>query len=263
MSKSKKYNNNDVRIKTEEDIKKLRVSGKRLAKVIFETSQLVKPGITTRELDEFAQNMIKSFGDVPAFLNYQPYGASYPFPAALCISVNDEIVHGIPSGRVLKDGDIVKLDGGVKHQGMISDHAISIAVGNIKKEEQDLIDITKRAMMAGIKAAQPGKYVNDISCAIEKEVSQKYAIVKILSGHGVGYEVHEPPFVPNYDDGVRGPKLVAGMVIAIEPMLNMGSDDALLCDDDYTFVTADGKKSAHFEHTILITEKGNEIITSL
>jgi methionyl aminopeptidase len=160
------------------------------------------------------------------------------------------------------DGDIVGLDGGVKHKGMISDSARTVAVGKISKEDEELLRVTKDALMAGIKAAKYGKYVNDISKAIEKAIPKKYGVVKILSGHGVGYKVHEEPYVPNFDDGVKGPKLVPGLVLAIEPMVNMGTDEVYLADDGYTFITKDHKRSAHFEHTILITEGDAEILTA-
>ncbi len=251
-----------IKIKTPEDIKKLRVAASRIAHVLRETAKEVRPGVTTKFLDKFAYDMIvKNDGDVPAFLNYKPYGAQYPYPASVCISVNDEIVHGIPGDRVLVEGDIVSLDSGIKHQGMISDHAITVACGTISDEDETLIEVTKKALLAGIHAALCGNYVSDISKAIENSIPKKYGIVKILSGHGVGYAVHEEPYVPNYDDGTRGPKLVPGMVLAIEPMVNMGTDDAEICDDGYTFVTADAKRSAHFEHTILITDGKPQILT--
>jgi len=195
-------------------------------------------------------------------LNYKPFGAEYPYPGSICISVNDEVVHGIGGDRVLKEGDIVGLDGGVKHKGLISDSARTIPVGKISAEDQELLNVTKKALEAGINAAQSGKYVNDISRAIEKAIPKKYGVVKILSGHGVGYKVHEEPYVPNFDDGVKGPKLVPGLVLAIEPMVNLGTDEVYLADDGYTFITKDHKKSAHFEHTILITENGPEILTA-
>jgi methionyl aminopeptidase len=164
----------------------------------------------------------------------------------------------------------VTLDGGINHKGMISDHAITFPVGKISKENEELLRVTKGALMAGIKVAVAGNYVNDISKAIEnyivsegKKINMKFGIIKILSGHGVGYKVHEEPFVPNFDDGVRGPKLVPGMVLAIEPMLNLGSEEVYLEDDGYTFKTIDGKNSAHFEHTILITKNKPEILTVL
>lgn len=251
----------DVRLKNETDIKHLRESGKRLARALQATAKEVRPGVTTQYLNDFFHKLVVADGDEPAFLNYQPFGADYPYPGSVCISVNDEVVHGIGGDYVLQEGDIVCLDGGVKHKGMISDSAITVPVGKISEEDEELMRVTKEALMAGIKAAQPGKFVNDISKAIEKSIPKKYGIVKILSGHGVGYKVHEEPYVPNFDDGVKGPRLVPGLVLALEPMVNLGTDEVYLADDGYTFKTLDGKKSAHFEHTILITEKGPEIIT--
>ncbi len=249
-------------IKTEEDIKKLRVSAHRLAEVVRAVAKEVRPGVTTGYLDDLAHKLIVEYGDEPAFLNYQPFGADYPYPASICISVNDEVVHGIPShDRVLEEGDIVSLDGGVKHEGMISDHAVSVICGEGSKEDQELLEVTKKAMLAGIKAAKAGNYVRDISLAIENSIPKKYGIVKELCGHGVGYAVHEEPYVPNFDTGEKGIKLKAGMVLAIEPMVNLGTDEVDLMPDGYTFVTSDRKKSAHFEHTVLVTENGGEILS--
>jgi methionyl aminopeptidase len=252
----------DIKLKKGKDLENLRESCKRLAKVLQAVSKEVKPGVTTGYLNVFVYKMIIDGGDKPAFLNYQPFGADYPYPGSICISVNDEVVHGIGGDRALKEGDIVGLDGGINHKGMISDSAVTVAVGKISKEDEELMRVTKEALMAGINAAVCGKYTSDISKAIEKSIPKKYGIVKILSGHGVGYKVHEEPYVPNFDDGVKGPKLVPGMVLAIEPMVNLGVDDVYLEKDGYTFVTKDHKKSAHFEHTILITEGKAEILTS-
>ena len=251
----------DIKLKTEKDIQILRESGKRLAHVLDAVSKEVRPGVTTKYLNDFVYKMITDMGDKPAFLNYKPFGASYAYPGSICISVNDEVVHGIGGDRVLKEGDIVGLDGGVNHKGMISDSARTVPVGKISEEEEELLQVTKAALTAGIQAAKGGKYVNDISKAIEKSVPKKYGIVKILAGHGVGYKVHEEPYVPNFDDGVKGPKLVPGLVLAIEPMINLGTDDVYLAEDGYTFITKDHKKSAHFEHTILITDGDAEILT--
>lgn len=252
----------EIKLKNESDIKHLRESGKRLARALRLTASEVRPGITTGYLNDFFHKLVVEAGDESAFFNYQPFGADYPYPGSLCISVNDEVVHGIGGeDRVLQEGDIVGLDGGIKHKGMISDSAITVPVGKISEEDAELLRVTKEALMAGIKAAVGGKYVNDISKAIEAAVPKKYGIVKILSGHGVGYKVHEEPYVPNFDDKVKGPRLVPGLVLALEPMINLGTDEVKLLDDGYTFVTADGKKSAHFEHTILITEDKPEIIT--
>jgi methionyl aminopeptidase len=229
--------------------------------LLQETASIIKPGLTTGEINDFVYSKIIEGGDKPAFLNYKPFGASYPYPGSICISVNDEVVHGIGGDRVLKEGDIVGIDGGINHKGMISDSARTVAVGVISEEDKKLLEVTKSALMAGIKAAKCGNYVNDISKAIEKSIPKKYGIVKILSGHGVGYKVHEEPYVPNFDDGIKGPKLVPGMVLAIEPMVTMGTDEVYLEDDGYTFTTKDHKNAAHFEHTILITEGEAEILT--
>lgn len=253
---------NDIKLKSGHDLEHLRESCRRLSIILKKVAKHVAPGVTTGELDALMYKLVTDGGDTPAFLNYQPFGADYPYPGSICISVNEEVVHGIGGDRVLKEGDIVGLDGGIKHKGMISDSAITIPVGKITKEEEELLEVTKNALMAGIHAAKAGKYVNDISKAIEKSIPKKYGIVKILSGHGVGYKVHEEPFVPNFDDGVKGPKLVKGMVLALEPMVNLGTDDVYLAEDGYTFITVDHKKSAHFEHTILITDDKPEILTA-
>lgn len=251
----------DIKLKNESDIKHLRESCKRLSVALKKTKEEVRPGVTTKYLNDFFHNLVIQGGDEPAFLNYQPFGAEYPYPGSICISVNDEVVHGIGGDYVLKEGDIVGLDGGIKHKGMISDSAITVPVGAISEEDAELMQVTRDALMAGIHAAVGGAYVNDISKAIEQAIPKKYGIVKILSGHGVGYKVHEEPYVPNFDDGVRGPKLAPGLVLAIEPMVNLGTDEVYLADDGYTFITMDHKKSAHFEHTILITDGAPEILT--
>ncbi len=265
-----------IKLKTDlNTIKNLRESGKRLAFIMQKLGEAVRPGISTLELDKLAFDLItksekgKIDNDKPALLNFQPYGADYPYPATLCISINDEVVHGIPSERVLKEGDIVSIDTSIVHNGMITDHAITFPVGKISKENEELLLIAKNALKAGIQAAVAGNYVNDISCAIEnfilkeeKKLKKKFGIVRILAGHGVGYKVHEEPLIPNFDDGVRGPKLVPGMVLAIEPMVNLGDDEVCLDEKDgYTYSTIDGKNSAHFEHTILITKDKPEILT--
>lgn len=251
----------DIKLKTGKDLEHLRESSKRLAEVLTKASLFAKPGVSTKEIDRYVYKLITDMGDQPAFLNYKPFGAAYPYPGSICLSVNHEVVHGIGGDYVLRDGDLLSLDGGVKHKGMISDSALTVGIGTISESDRELLTVTERALYAGIDAIRPGAYVNDISKAIEKSIPKQYGIVKILSGHGVGYKVHEEPYVPNFDDGVKGPKLVAGMVLAIEPMVNKGTDEVLLLDDGYTFVTADGKRSAHFEHTVLVTESGAEVLT--
>ena len=215
---------------------------------------MVKPGVSTLDLDILARKLVDEGGDKSAFLNYRPAGAKKAFPAALCTSVNDEIVHGIPneSPRILKEGDIISLDMGLIHKGLFTDSAITVPVGQIDKEAEELLATTKQALLEGIKAIKEGNYVRDISYAIEKYVRPKrYGIVEELCGHGVGYKVHEDPYIPNYCLENKGEKLRAGMVLAIEPMLNEGSKKIKLGADNFTYITADGKRSAHFEHTVV------------
>jgi len=251
-----------VIIKTQKEIEILRAGGKRLAFVLDEVAKKVKPGVSTHELDQYALKLIREGGDEPAFLNYQPYGADKPYPASLCTSINDEIVHCIPEkNRILKEGDIISLDLGLKHKGMFTDHAVTVAVGKIDKASEKLLQVTKEALMIGIMEAKGGNHVGDIGNAIEKFLKPfKYGIVREMSGHGVGREIHEDPYIPNYGGRGKGEMLVPGMVIAIEPMVNLGGD-AILFEDDYTVKTKDGKRSAHFEHTVLITDSEPEILT--
>lgn len=255
-----------ITIKTKEDIQKLREGGKRHAEILQALKAMVKPGISAKELDDEARRLIFEGGNSPAFLNYQPSGASRPFPASLCVSVNDEVVHGIPNEteKILKEGDIVTLDLGLVHKGMITDAAITVAVGKISKELEDLLAVTEKSLYAGIKAAKGGKKVGDVGMAIERlGFGGNYGIVEELSGHGVGYHVHEDPFIPNYGEAGTGETLKPGMVIAIEPMFNLGSRHVILDADGYTYKTRDGKPSAHFEHTILITKGEPEILTRI
>jgi len=252
-------------IKTEEEIKILREGGKRLAQILNKVKDKVRPGVSTKELDIYAEKLIREGGDSPAFLNYRPEGAKYPYPASLCVSVNDEVVHGIPNtDRILKEGDIVGIDCGLKHKNLFTDMAITVSVGEIDAEAKKLLKITREALEKGVSAARAGNRVGDVSHAIESFVRPyKYGIVEVLSGHGVGRSIHEDPYVPNFGKPGTGPKIVLGMVIAIEPMLNQGTKNVILQGDGYTFRTADNKKSAHFEHTVLISEAGPEILTMI
>lgn len=252
-----------IRLKSKEEIKIMKEGGKRHAEILRLVAKKVAPGVSTKELDDYARKLIKEGGDKSAFLGYTPEGVSYPYPAALCVSVNDEIVHGIPNKKViLQEGDIVSLDLGLIHKGLITDGAITVPVGKISKEAKQLISITKKALDVAIKAAKPGNTTGDIGHAVESFVKPfGYGIVKILSGHGVGYSVHEDPYVPNYGKPGTGEKLVPGMVIAIEPMLNLGGEDVCATDDEYTYITEDESISAHFEHTVAITEKGPIVLT--
>ncbi|MDE1975404.1 MAG: type I methionyl aminopeptidase [Patescibacteria group bacterium] len=254
-----------IMIKTKEDIAILREGGKRHAEIMRELAAMVKPGVTAAELNARADELIKAGGDKSAFLDYMPAGAPRPFPASLCVSVNDEVVHGIPNEdeKILKEGDIVTLDLGLVHRGMITDMAVTVPVGKVGPELEKLMETTKKALMAGIKAAKGGKRVGDISASVERVgVSGGYGIVEELSGHGVGYHVHEDPFVPNYGQAGKGPVLKPDMVIAIEPIFNLGERFVEIQADGYTFKTADGKPSAHFEHTVLIRKGEAEILTA-
>src|SRR3989344_8883543 len=242
-------------IKTPEEIEILRECGKRLATVLYKVRDMVAPGVSTYELDKYAEKLIREMGDEPAFLNYKPEGAHIPFPAALCVSVNDEVVHGIPNKkRILKDGDIVSIDLGVKHKGLFTDMAMTVPVGSVTESDIKLMKMTEEALHVGIDAAQGGNKTGDIGNAIEQFVRNqkepKYGIVEVLAGHGVGKKIHEDPFIPNFGKAGTGAKLTPGMVIAIEPMLNSGTKTVTLDADGYTFRTADGKRSAHFEHTL-------------
>lgn len=253
-----------VIIKTPKQIEIIREGGKILAKVLIETVKIVKPGISTYDLDQYAHKLIKAEGGIPAFLNYKPEGADRAFPASICVSVNNEIVHGIPSkNKILKEGDIVSLDLGLKYKGLFTDHAVTVSVGKISQKDKELIENTKKALEVGIWAAKGGSTVGDIGHAIETFVNRRYGIVRELAGHGVGIKIHEDPYVPNYGKAGKGQKLIPGMIVAIEPMLNIGKDHIISMDDGYTIKTADGTRSAHFEHTILITKGDAEILTSI
>ena len=251
-------------IKTEEEIAIIREGGKRLAAILLAIKDAVKPGVTTRELDQLAEKLMREGGDEPAFLHYTPEGASIPYPGSLCVSVNDEIVHGIGGDRVLKEGDIIGIDTGIKHKGLFTDSAMTVAVGKIDDAAQKLMYVTKGALAAGIEVARGGKTVGDIGYAIEKYVKDHgFVIVEELGGHGVGYHQHEDPHVANYGEKGQGVRLKPGMVLALEPIVNEGSRYIKLLSDGYTFVTKDHKRSAHFEHTILITDGPAEILTKV
>jgi len=254
-----------VIIKNAEEINTLREGGKILAEVLEKVAKKVAPGVSTMELDKYAFDLIKKSGGSPAFLNYKPEGAPKAYPASLCVSVNNEIVHGIPSkDKILKEGDIISLDLGLKYNGLFTDHAITVPVGQMNKLNKasvKLLDTTREALLVGVSVARGGNTVGDIGYAIEKFVNRRYGIVRELSGHGVGKKIHEDPYVPNFGKKGKGQKLIPGMVIAIEPMLNLGRASIVTLSDDWTIATADGSRSAHFEHTILITEGEAEVLT--
>jgi methionyl aminopeptidase len=245
-----------IKLKSYDDIMKIKESGMVLYEVMEMIKGLVEPGITTAELDKEAKNFILKRNAKPAFLNYQG------FPGAICSSVNDEIIHGIPSRRKLHKGDIVGIDIGVNLKGYISDSARTFAVGKISDEAQKLMDVTQDCLAAGIEAAVFNNRIKDISNAVfDIAQRQGYGVVREYCGHGVGYEVHESPSVPNYPFRGQNPRLKEGLVIAIEPMINMGTDDVYLLEDEWTVVTADNSLSAHFEHTVAIFKDHTEILT--
>lgn len=249
-------------IKTPEEIARLREGGAVLARILKEVASYAVPGTTTRALDAKAYELIIATGSTPAFLQYQPEGADRPFPASLCVSVNAEVVHGIPGDYVLKEGDIVSLDLGLKYKNVFLDHAVTVGVGAIHPKDKLLLSVTEAALMEGIAAITPGGTVGDIGYAVEQCAKpHKFGIVRTLSGHGVGREIHEDPYVPNYGKKGRGEKLRPGMVIAIEPMFTRGSEEVRELRDGYTLKTIDNSRAAHFEHTVLITDEGADILT--
>lgn len=241
------------------DLASLRQSGKILAQTLASLKGLVKPGVSTLDLNQVATQLIKKAKAKPAFLGYQGY------PTALCASVNEEVVHTIPvADKILQVGDIVGLDLGVSVNGMITDAAVTVMVGSVKPEIQRLVEVTEKSLYNGIAMIRAGNRVGDISAAIEKTVLPfRYGVVRALVGHGVGYALHEEPRIPNYGRPGTGPHLKAGMVIAVEPMINLGEPEVVFGDDGWRVTTADGSWSAHFEHTILVTDQGYEILTTL
>ncbi len=246
-------------IKTSSEIALLQKGGLILGRILQKVAQRVKPGISTLELDILAENLIKQEGGEPSFKGYRG------FPATLCTSVNEEVVHGIPSAeRILKEGDIIDLDIGMKYQGLFTDMSMTVGVGKIDQKARELIEVTYQALLKGIAQVAPGKYTGDIGFAIQNFVEKRgFSVVRELVGHGVGKKVHEEPDIPNYGKKGEGVKLRKGMVIAIEPMVNQGDWRIIIKDNGWTAVTADHSLSAHFEQTVAVTEKGYQILTPL
>ena len=248
-----------VTIKSAREIELMKEAGRLLAEVHDELAAFVKPGISTKDIDKLGEKLIRDRGCIPNFLNYNGY------PASICVSVNDEVVHGIPNKhRILQDGDIVSLDAGLIYKGYHSDAARTHAVGTISKEAQQLIDVTRQSFFEGIKYAKAGNRLHDISNAIAAYAeSFGYGVVRDLVGHGIGTALHEDPQIPNFRQRRRGIKLSKGMTLAIEPMVNAGTYEVYWLDDDWTVVSDDGSLSAHYENTILITDGEPEILTIL
>ena len=254
-----------VTIKSKKEIEKMREACRVTALVYEEIEKFIKPGITTLELDKFAEKIIRENGGIPAQKGY-PSGQKKvpPFPGTLCISINDEIIHGIPSKRVIQDGDIVSVDLVVYKNGFNGDAARTYIVGKTNKEKQKLVDVTKQAFFEGIKYAVKGNCIGDISHAIGEFVEKNgFNVVKEFQGHGIGEEMHEDPGIPNYGKAGRGIRLEPGMTLAIEPMVMVGKPNICVLDDGWTIVTEDESLAAHYENTILITEKEPEILTLL
>ncbi len=243
-------------LKTEEEKEKMRESNRIVALVLQEIESLIKPGVKTIELDKFAEDLIRKEGAVPGFKGYQG------FPATLCVSINEEIVHGIPSERKLKDGDIVSIDVGTIKDGFYGDGAKTYAVGKVDEKGLRLMETTREALMKGIEKAVPGNRISDISHSVQNYVeSQGFSVVRQFVGHGIGRNLHEDPQIPNYGEPGRGPVIKKGMAIAIEPMVCEGNWEAEVLSDGWTAVCKDGSRAAHYEHTIFINAEGPEILT--
>ncbi len=248
-------------LKSRDEIGRMRAASAVVAEVLATLREHAKAGVTTGELDEIAEDLTRKRGAKPAFKGYVVQGRT--FPATVCISINDEVVHGVPSKRrTLRDGDIVGLDFGVSIEGYFGDAAVTVAVGSVTEPARRLMDTTKAALEAGIQAIAPGKYVSDISAAIQDVAEGAgYSLVREFVGHGIGRKLHEDPQVPNYRTGTRGVRLQEGLVLAIEPMVNEGGADVYVREDGWTAVTRDGRLSAHFEHSVAVTADGPYILT--
>lgn len=245
-----------ISIKSEREIELLRIAGEITGSTHKYLEQFIKPGITTKELDKLAYDYIISRDAYPSFKNYNGY------PGSICTSVNEEVVHGIPGNRKLKEGDIISIDIGACYKGYHGDSAWTYAVGSISDKKSYLMEHTEESLFEGLKQVKPGNHIGDIGYAVEQyAIKHNLGVVKELVGHGVGNHLHEEPDVPNYGKKGTGPVLKEGMVIAVEPMLNLGTADVYILDDDWTIITADDKPSAHFEHTVLVTKDGYEILT--
>ena len=246
-----------VSVKSPKEIEKMRKAGHLLEQVHNELAKMIRPGVSTWEIDHEGEKIIRELGCIPNFLNYNG------FPASFCTSINDEVVHGIPSKeRILREGDIISLDAGLIYEGYHSDAARTYGVGEISKEAQQLIDVTRQSFFEGIKYAKAGHHLHEISAAIGAYAEKfGYGVVRDLVGHGIGTSLHEDPQVPNFAQKRRGIRLQPGMTLAIEPMINIGRADVCWLDDDWTVVTEDGMLSAHYENTVLITEGEPELLT--
>jgi len=250
-----------IPIKTRRELDTMRVSARHVAEILMELRELARPGVTTGELGEAAARSIERRGVRSSFLGYGPHGRP-KYPACVCTSVNEEVVHGIPGPRKLEDGDILSLDFGVICDGFHGDSAVTIPIGTIAESTRRLLDTTRQALYDGIAQLVPGKRLSDVGHAVQgRAEGAGYTVVRQFVGHGIGRALHEPPQIPNFGEPGRGPRLRPGMVFAIEPMVNVGTHEVELLEDEWTAVTADRALSAHFEHTIAITDDGPEVLT--
>ncbi len=255
---------NVITYKTEEEIARLRTSAQLVGKTLAEVGKRIEPGVSTLDLDNLAEEFIRDNGAIPAFKNYQPKFDDRPFPCSLCVSVNEEVVHGFAlADKVLQEGDIVSIDCGVLKDGYYGDSAYTFSVGEVSSKKKKLLEVTKASLMKGIEKAIEGNRLGEISNAIQKHAElYGFSVVREMVGHGVGTHLHEPPEVPNYGRRRSGPRLKAGMVLAIEPMINMGRRHISIAEDGWTVFASDHQPSAHFEHMIVIRNGAPEILTT-
>ncbi len=253
--------NSAIAIKTRSEIERMREAGRHVGEILLELVEAAQPGRTTGDLDALARRLIRKRELESSFEGYGPYGLP-AYPAVVCTSINAEVVHGIPGPRELKDGDLLSIDFGIAFEGFHGDSAVTVAVGEIGADSERLLAATRQALDDAIEAMVPGRRLSDIGAAVQRRAEgEGFAVVRQFVGHGIGRALHEPPQIPNYGPGGRGPRLKPGMVFAIEPMVNVGGEEVRILDDQWTAVTADGSLSAHFEHTILITEGEPEVLT--
>lgn len=251
-----------ISIRSENEIKIMREGGKIVANALFLISEKISPGVCGEELEKIADAEIRKCGATSSFKNYKMHKNGVPFPSSICLSINDEIVHGFPGGKVLKEGDIVGVDLGIKYEGFHTDSAITVGVGKVSDLAQKLMDVTRESLQRAIAEVGPRNRIGDIGCAIQSHVEKNgFSVVRDLVGHGVGRSIHEPPEVPNYGERGEGMKLCPGMTFAIEPMVNVGKYHIKVDNDQWTIRTADGTLSAHFEHSIAVTRSGCIILT--
>jgi len=250
-----------IHVKTRREIERMREAARHVAEILLELRERAKPGVTTAELNEAAERSIARRGVVSSFKGYGPYGLP-KYPASVCLSVNDEIVHGVPGPRELRNGDILSMDFGVSVDGWHGDSAVTVPIGEVPEGVRRLLEATRAALYCGLEQVRPGNRISDIGHAVQKRAEGAgYSVVRQFVGHGIGRNLHEPPQIPNFGSPGRGVRIRPGMVFAIEPMVCEGGADVKMLDDEWTAVTADGSLSAHFEHTVLVTEDGHEVLT--